>query len=233
MEFIYADLETCASASGIVIAIDVLRAFSTAAYALQAGALSISLVSSVEEALFLKRAHPGWLAMGELGGLPPPGFDFGNSPTQISTLGLTDRRLIQRTSAGTQGVVRSVNAGTLLAASFVVASATVRYAQRLNAAPTHRAHDRVTFVLTGGAQNAEDRACAEYLQALFEQRAPDPQPFIQRVYAADDAIRHLDPALPEFPYEDLEACTRIDAFPFAMPVTREDGLLVLRGENLT
>ena len=87
-------------------------------------------------------------------------------------------------------------------------------------------------MLTGGAQNAEDRACAEYLQALFEHRAPDPQPFIQRVYAADDAIRHHDPALPEFPFEDLEACTRIDAFPFAMPVTREAGLLVLRAAKI-
>ena len=221
MDFIYADLETCASASGTVIVIDVLRAFSTAAYALQAGALSISLVSGVEEALQLQQAHPGWLAMGEIGGLPPAGFDFGNSPTQISAHNLAGRRLIQRTSAGTQGVVRSVQAATLLAASFVVASATVRYV--LNASP-----QGVTFVLTGGAQNAEDLACAEYLQALFEGRKPEPAAFIQRVYDSQDAARHHDPAFPEFPFEDLEACTRIDAFPFAMPVTRENGLLVLR-----
>ena len=221
MKFIYTDLEGCASASGTVIAIDVLRAFSTAAYALQAGAASLCLVSSVDEALALKQAHPGWLTIGEVGGLPPAGFDFGNSPTQISTQNLAGRQLIQRTGAGTQGVVRSLNAKILLASSFVVASATVRYALKTDPR-------QITFVLTGGAQNAEDLACAEYLQALFENRSPDVAPYIQRVYEAEDAIRHLDPALLEFPFEDLEACTRIDAFPFALPVTRQGGLFILR-----
>ena len=43
------------------------------------------------------------------------------------TLDLTDRRVIQRTSSGTQGVVAAAGAGAILLGSFVIAGATVRY----------------------------------------------------------------------------------------------------------
>ena len=221
MNFHYAHNENCGSASGVVIAIDVLRAFTSAAYAFESGAQSISLVSSVDEALHLKNLHPGWLAMGEVGGLPPKGFDLGNSPTQIRAWDLAGRHLVQRTGAGTQGVVRSVRAELLLAASFVVASATVQYVRM-------SLLQDITFLTTGGEKNEEDLACAAYLEALFQDRSPDPESYIRRVYAAEDAACHLDPTRPEFPLSDLGYCTDIDRFRFAMPVSREDGRLVLR-----
>ena len=221
MKFQYAWLENCAEARGTLIVIDVLRAFSTAAYAFAAGAQSISLVGSVEEALALKRQFPDWLILGEVGGLPPAGFDFGNSPSQIREQNLAGRQLIQRTGAGTQAVVRSVRAERLLAASFVVASATLRSVRSAGVL-------QVTFVLSGGEKNEEDLACAQYLQAQFEQLSPDTAAYVQRVYRSDDARVHLNPLLPEFPESDLDYCTRIDAFSFAMPVAREDGRLVMR-----
>ena len=221
MKFKYVMLEDCALATGTVIVIDVLRAFSTAAYAFQVGAESINLVSSVEEALALKKKIPGSLVMGEVSGLPPHGFDFGNSPTQILGQDLKGKHLIQRTGAGTQGVVRSVNAGAMLAASFVVARATVRYISGLYA-------DQVTFVITGMQNDEEDLACAEYLEALFKKQNPDPAPYIKRVYESKDAIIHLDPQKPEFPATDLDYCTRIDACNFAMTVSRQKDRLVMR-----
>ena len=221
MKFKYVLLEDCALATGTVIVIDVLRAFSTAAYAFQVGAESINLVSSVEEALALKKKIPGSLVMGEVSGLPPHGFDFGNSPTQILGQDLKGKHLIQRTGAGTQGVVRSVNAGAMLAASFVVARATVRYISGLYA-------DQVTFVITGMQNDEEDLACAEYLEALFKKQNPDPAPYIKRVYESKDATIHLDPQKPEFPATDLDYCTRIDACNFAMTVSRQKDRLVMR-----
>lgn len=226
MKFQTAWTETCAEAQGTLIVIDVLRAFSTAAYAFAAGAESISLVSGVDEALALKRQHPDWLVLGEVGGLPPQGFDFGNSPSQIRSQDLSGRQLVQRTGAGTQAVVRSVQARHLFAASFVVARATLRAVRQL-------APEQVTFVLSGGEKNEEDLACAEYLQVLFEERAPDPGPFIRRVFDCEDARVHLNPLLTEFPESDLDFCTRIDAFDFAMPVTRENGRLIMRPARFT
>jgi 2-phosphosulfolactate phosphatase len=220
MKLNYASLETCHTASGLVIVIDVLRAFSNAAYAFSRGAREIILVSTVDEALTLKAQIPGSKAMGEVGGLPPEGFDFGNSPTQILEEDLHGLTLIQRTGAGTQGAVRCVNAGTMLAASFVVTGATVRHV--LKAAPPE-----VTFVITGGYNNDEDLSCAEYLEALFNGQDPEKASFVKRVYDSRDAKEHLDPNRPEFPESDLDFCTRINAFDFIMPITRKNGQLIM------
>jgi 2-phosphosulfolactate phosphatase len=219
MRFEYTDLETCHTAAGLVIVIDVIRAFTNAAFAFSRGAEKIYPVSTVDEALLLKREMPGSLACGEVGGLPPDGFDFGNSPTQTKELDLHGRTIIQRTGAGTQGIVRSVNAQVMLAASLVVANATVAYVRALGG-------DQVTFVLTGQFdtdRGDEDLACAEYLRALLTGRQPDPSPYIGRVMGSRDALLHLDPNLTAFPRSDLDLCTSIDAFDFAMPVVRENG----------
>lgn len=224
MKFHYANLENCHEATGTVIVIDVIRAFTNAAYAFGRGAREIYPVSTVEEALQLKAMLPNSLACGEVGGIPPEDFDFGNSPTQTNGLDLRARAIVQRTGAGTQGIVRSVRAETLLAASLVVAKATVTHVQKLGV-------DVVTFVITGQTSNgrgAEDLACAEYLEALLQRRQPDPAPFIERVYNSYDARLHLDPNFPDFPESDLDLCTSIDAFDFAMPVTKENGRAVLR-----
>ena len=221
MKFNYTSLETCHTASGLVIVIDVLRAFSTAAYAFSRGAQNISLVSTVEEALCLKSQLPNVKIMGEVGGLPPAGFDFGNSPTQILEEDLTGLTIVQRTGAGTQGAVRCVNAETMLACSFVVAHATVNHILKI-------APSEVTLVITGGYNNDEDIACAEYLEALLKGHNPNKEPFIKRVYDSRDAIAHHDVTLPEFPKSDLDYCTRFNAFDFAMPITRKNDQLTMQ-----
>lgn len=222
MKFHYTDLDDCHTVTGVVIVIDVLRAFSTAAYAFSRGAREILLVSTVEEALMLKSQLLHSKAMGEVGGLPPEGFDFGNSPTDISKEDLSGITLIQRTGAGTQGAVRSLGAGKMLASSLVVAGGTVRHVTGLGA-------EEVTFVITGRSHSGgdEDLACAEYLQALMTGSQPEIEPFIRRVFESRDALQHLDPAQTEFPLSDLEYCTQIDKFDFAMPITRENGKLVM------
>jgi 2-phosphosulfolactate phosphatase len=220
MEFEYTTNDTCHTASGLVIVIDVLRAFSNAAYAFSVGAESITLVSDAADALDLKAQMPGALVIGEVDGQPPEGFDFGNSPTETVQHDLYGRRLIQRTSAGTQGVVRSVNAERLFASSFVVADATVRAIQRIKP-------DKVTFVVTGRYFDGEDKACAEYLEACLRGQVPDPEPYLERVRNALE-LGHMPPD--QFPNiaSDIDYCIRLDAFPFAMPITCEHGRPVMR-----
>jgi len=221
MKFNYTSLETCHTASGVVLVIDVLRAFSNAAYAFSRGAKEIILVSTVEEALALKAEIPNSRAMGEVGGLPPEGFDFGNSPTQILKEDLTGLSLIQRTGAGTQGAVRCVNADVMLASSFVVANATVTHVLKI-------APPEITFIITGGYNNEEDLACVEYFEALLKDQTPDTKSLIKRVYDSKDAEQHLDPSHPEFPESDLDYCTRISTFDFAMPLTRKNNQLIMQ-----
>src|SRR3989304_5245980 len=121
MKFYFTNLQTCHNATGMVIVVDVIRAFTNAAFAFSRGAREIYPVSGVEEALQLKAQTPNSLACGEVGGLPPEGFDFGNSPSQTNLLDLSGKIIVQRTGAGTQGIVRCENAETMVAASFVVA----------------------------------------------------------------------------------------------------------------
>lgn len=224
MKFLYTNLETCNEATGTVVVIDVIRAFTNAAFAFSRGAKEIYPVSTVEEALKFKAEVPNSLACGEVGGLPPEGFDFGNSPTHTNTLSLNGRILVQRTGAGTQGIIRSVTADVMLAASLVVANATIRHIHNLNP-------ESVTFVITGQLSDGrgdEDLACAEYFEALLRGQTPDPAPYVDRVYKSRDALFHLDPNLPEFPISDLDYCTNIDAFDFVMSVTQENGRPVIR-----
>lgn len=220
MKFQYTNLDTCHTATGVVIAIDVIRAFTNAAFVFSRGAKEIHPVSGVNEALQLKAQISNSLACGEVGGLPPEGFDFGNSPSQTDLLDLTGRIIVQRTGAGTQGIARSVKAQAMVAASFVVADATVKYIQGLSL-------DSVTFVITGQTYDGgeEDLACAEYLEALLKGTSPNPAPFLERVVNSRDAEIFKDPL---FPVLDLTHCTSLDKFDFAMPVGKENGRHVMR-----
>ena len=73
---------------GVVVVVDVLRAFTTAAYAFASGASAIWLVGTVEEALDLSREIPDALTMGEEHGRRPDGFDFSNSPVGVANADL-------------------------------------------------------------------------------------------------------------------------------------------------
>ena len=134
-------------------------------------------VGTVEQALDLRARFPGALAIGEVDGYPIDGFDFGNSPSALLGQNLAGRRLIQRTSAGTQGLVRSLKAETLFAGSLVCAAATARAIAR-------SAPDSVTLVATGvfpGRDGDEDIACADYLAALLRGEPIDTAALVRRV----------------------------------------------------
>jgi 2-phosphosulfolactate phosphatase len=114
---IHSLLQGAEQATGAVAVIDVFRAFTTAAVALANGAAGIVMVRSVEEALALRETGIGQICMGEVRGRGPPGFDFGNSPFEISNVDFHGKTIIQRTSAGTQGIVAAIQAKRLYAAS--------------------------------------------------------------------------------------------------------------------
>ena len=223
MKFHYFNLETCHEATGLVVVVDVIRAFTNAAVAFSRGAKEIHPVSTVEEALEFKRMNPGALVCGEVGGIPPAGFDFGNSPTHTDALDLSGRIIVQRTGAGTQGIVHSIHASHMVAASFVVAGATVKYIQAIHP-------DEVSFVITGFSYDGgeEDQACAEYLEAFMQDESPNVTLFLDRVRNSHDGRHLLESAMPHAPVTDLEYCTSVDKFPFAMPVTRTNDCFVMR-----
>lgn len=212
---------------GAVVAIDVLRAFSTAAYAFAAGASHIVLVGSVAEALDYKRAHPGVLAVGENHGLFPEGFDFSNSPAAIARADLRGRVLVQSTSSGTRGVVAAHRATRLWCASLVNASATA-------AAVRESGLGVPAYVLTGRAEpdqtqwGLDDRATAELIEARRRQAPVDMAAIRARVADTTEAARTRALGARHAAESDIELCLDVDRFDFAMEVSRVEDRLCLR-----
>ncbi|MCJ7666426.1 MAG: 2-phosphosulfolactate phosphatase, partial [Actinobacteria bacterium] len=65
------------------------------------GVNSIIIAGTLGEAYSLKKAFPEKLLCGEKGGLRPDGFDYGNSPLEFSTIDLSGRQAILKTTNGT------------------------------------------------------------------------------------------------------------------------------------
>jgi 2-phosphosulfolactate phosphatase len=227
-QFRFFPLQNAHQAKGVVVVIDVLRAFTTAAFAFDAQAEKIHPVASLEEALMLRNQIAGSLVMGEVGGDKPEGFDLGNSPAEVYASDIAGKIIIQRTSAGTQGLVRAVHAHYLLAASFVVATATAALIRDLNP-------DLVSFIVTGqslGRDGDEDRACGEFIQILVEGGRPDPQPFIERAKQSTAGKSFMSDKNAINLSTDLAMSIQVDRFSFSLPVYRDGDLLAMYRKNL-
>lgn len=202
------------AATGVVVVIDVIRAFSVSAYALAGGARECLLVPTVDQARELAAVVPDAVVSAEVDGLPVPGIAISNSPTQITSADLRGRALVQRTSAGTP-VIDAVGAGhDIFAASLVVARATAQ-------ACLLRDPDSVTLIASGDFP--EDHACALYIESLIDgsPRAASVDDLLQPLYASERYRRLATGDWPGFPSTDLALALMPDRFDFAMPATRD------------
>lgn len=212
--------------SDTVVVIDVLRSFTTAAVAFERGAQAVYPVEGVVAAARLAAQLRASVSVGAIGGGDPvPGFDYGNSPSQLAAAGLAGKPVVLTTAAGVRGLQRFHHAQHLFAASLVCARAT--------AEAVRAAHARnVCFVITGewvDRDGDEDIACADYIEALLHGKAVEPGTFAQRVRDSDFGRRFADDASPNLPAADLEIAADADRYAFALPVIRRaDGRLVIR-----
>ncbi len=202
---------------GAVVVIDVLRAFTVVPWLFARGVRRVLAVTERDIAERLRDAAlPGALLAGESGGAALPGFDLGNSPTEVRDHpDLSGATVIHRTSAGTQGLARTAGSRLVLAASLVTAGATARALRDAGV-------DRATFVVTGaslGRDGDEDLAAAELIAARAAGDDPDPAPYAARV-AASDAGRNFVPGGPAWALvSDLELATQVDRFDDALMAT--------------
>lgn len=207
-----------------MVVVDVFRAFTTAAVAFSGGAEKIIMVSEVEEALELRRRGVVDLCMGEVDGKRPKGFDFGNSPYELSQADVKGLTLAQSTRAGTVGVASATKAGRIFAASLVIAGATARAV--LAAEPS-----LVTIVAMGASgvvRSDEDEQCAMLLKNRLEGRTPDVDAVRRLILDGDESQKYGDPATPHFHPKDRDIALQVDSSDFAIAVAREGGLLVAR-----
>lgn len=206
-------------ARGLVVVIDVFRAFSVACYAVDNGASDYLAVGDIDLARELAAERNGVL-VGERDCIKIEGFDFGNSPTEIEHEDFSGRTLVHTTSAGTQGLVGAVNADEVITGSFVNASAIVRYIKERNP-------EMVTIVAmgTGGTMRAqEDMMCAMYLKNELEEYPNSFKTLKKFLAGVDSAEKFFDPAKEYAPERDFDLCLDLDRFDFVLrAIPRSDG----------
>lgn len=224
MEFHRANLKNAGKESDTVVVVDVIRAFTTTAFAFDANAEQIILVSGIEEAFSLKVQSPDAILMGEDKGSPIDGFDLGNSPSALAGKDLSGKVLIHRTSAGTQGAAAASSAETIYVTGLCNARAT---AQAILRDPP----ESITFIETGvrgDGWGEEDIACADYIQSMLSDDPVNPDQIVNRVRVTRAAMLFNGENPSTFPPDDVELFLDIDRFDFVMKVEKSGGILVLK-----
>ena len=210
------------SAVGVVVVIDVLRAFTLSAYALAGGARECLLVRTVDEARAVAAETPGAVISAEVDTLPVEGIPISNSPTQIVEAEVRGRAVVQRTSAGTQAIRAVANAEAMYASSLVVARATAQ-------ACLLRRPQTVTLVASGDFP--EDHACARYMEALMRGENEDVSPLLEALISSERYEKFARGDWPGFPKSDLDLALATDRFDFAMRATKDERWVRLTSER--
>ncbi|MFJ4817617.1 2-phosphosulfolactate phosphatase [Streptomyces sp. NPDC088801] len=220
METQFSGIPELAEAPSVAVVVDVMRAFTVAAWAFGRGAEKIVLAQSLDDALALKARNPDWVTLKD--GPPAPGFDAVNSPGLLRSADLAGRTVVQKTTAGTVGALAVREASLVLCAGFVVAEATARVLRT-------RECDRVTFVVTGeDGQADEDLACAQYIAMRATEAGTEAAGYLRRAGESRAAAELTEGVRRGVHPDDVALCLELDRFPFAMVATSEHSLMVLR-----
>ena len=114
------------------IVIDVLRATSVITVLLDLGVKEIYPTATIEEARILKKSletsNEKVLLLGERNGLPPEGFDHGNSPTALLENPSVPLIAVQATTNGTPALLSCYGASSVIAAAPLNLTASCKHA---------------------------------------------------------------------------------------------------------
>ena len=163
-----------------VAVVDCLRATTTIAAALAAGATAV-LPEREEDLARRTAAARGAVLAGERACVPPPGFDLGNSPGTFTPAVVSGREVVLWTTNGSQALGRAPAVdGELLAFALVNVGATAAYLRR-------RGCTRLAIVCAGteGAFSLEDAFSAGALIERLAAGGPDVPELEARASVAD------------------------------------------------
>ncbi len=221
-------LDGAKDARGLTVIIDVFRAFSTACYVYDHGAVKIIPIGEIDQAYRLKENNQDFVLIGERNEQKPPGFDFGNSPSQLVAGKIAGKTIVHTTSSGTQGIANAKKADEIITGSFVNASAIVKYIQQ-------KQPKTVSLVCMGYAceyPTDEDTLCAEWIKneleassGLTKVKGNQPKSFKEMVdiIRAGSGARFFDPEKQSWsPKADFELCLDLNRFNFVLKVEVEN-----------
>ncbi len=125
VRFTVPELDPAELGGSTAVVIDVLRATSTIAAALAAGARGIYPTASTEDALHLAQSlgRDDTLLCGERKGRKIEGYELGNSPLEFTPESVGGKRLVMNTTNGTRAFLAVQDADRVYAAALVNAAA--------------------------------------------------------------------------------------------------------------
>ena len=227
-------LDGAKDARGLTVIIDVFRAFSTACYVYDHGAVKIIPIGEIDQAYRLKEKKQDFVLIGERNEQKPPGFDFGNSPSQLVAGKIAGKTIVHTTSSGTQGIANAKKADEIITGSFVNAGAIVKYIQQ-------KQPKTVSLVCMGYAceyPTDEDTLCAEWIKNELEASSGlntgggnKPKSFVEMVeiIRSGSGARFFDPEKQSWsPKADFELCLDLNRFNFVLKVEEERGVNYLK-----
>ena len=150
--------------SGIVVLIDALRSCTVAPILFERGLDTLFLSPSLRASRKLAEARE-LLLLGERGGLPPEGFNYGNSPGEFLALDLRGRAAVMVSENLPKTLPLVADAKHVLLGALYNADAVVARVQALGG-------EEVALVCCGfgGNEDLDDALTAGYLAARLEQR---------------------------------------------------------------
>ena len=205
-------------AKGCTVVIDVFRAFTVESYLMHNGANKIIPVGDKQIAYDLKNTNSDYILIGERHGVILPGFDYGNSPSQIEHVDFKNKTIIHTTSAGTQGIANAINADEVLTGSLVNAKAIAKYILKNN----FKEVSLVCMGLEAVKQTEEDNLCARYIKDLLEGNDTSYlESEIERLKTTSGA-KFFDPAQQSvFPEKDFHLSTETNKFDFVLKIKND------------
>jgi 2-phosphosulfolactate phosphatase len=146
-----------------VVAVDVFRATSTIATAIETGRRCFP-VNNLEGAFELARKLPNPLLIGETNGVKPKGFDLNNSPAKLARRGEVERPAVLLSSSGAKLICQAATRHRVYVASLRNFTAHVDYLAAN--------HDKVAVLGAGtrGEFRREDQLCCAWIAEGLVQR---------------------------------------------------------------
>lgn len=212
----------------LVIVIDVLRAFTTACYAINNHPKDYIVAQDIDLAYKLKEGNPDCVLIGEKNGFNIPGFDYGNSPTEIKDINFSNRTIIHTTTLGTKGIVNALkHTKKVITGSFVNAKAIISYIKRENPEYVH------LFCTDGRLNDNEDLMLAKYIKGYFENMPLDINNIRENLMKHESGIMYLINPRTKYSKNDFLLAFELDKFDFAIEAyLSKDKLIHLRRIDL-
>ena len=211
-------VEGAKQATGLTVIIDVFRAFTVEAYLMNNDADKIIPVGDSEIAYNYKKEDPNIILVGERHGKIMPGFDYGNSPSQIENIDFSGKTIVHTTSAGTQGIANASNADVILTGSLVNAKAITNYIKQNN----YNDISLVCMGLEAKSQTEEDNLCAYYIKSLLENKPMDLTEEIEKLkYTSGSKFFDVNQQ-DVFPKKDFFLSTEVDKFNFVLKLEKDE-----------